>query len=214
MRARALALLTCWSLGCSDCDGPEVQRPTRADEAAALQKAQPGVATGAERATGEPGSATPSAEPARPVHPRTGWSAVSIEDEVPLCFFAGHAERHAAEFVDQVESQELRANASVVIGAFAAWCVNEACDARPSLQCSVSRDGNTLVVRSRYWGERKDGATCEGMICRPITASCETPALEPGRYTVAHGDERVDLRIPSLLRSPCIGTEPRPAPKP
>jgi hypothetical protein len=203
MRVRALTLLSCWLLGCSDCnrsDGPSAAPIESAEQPAALAQDAP-----------EPASPRPP-EPDKP-WPKPGWTAISVDNDVPICVFADFAERHRAQSLEQVEPQKLRAGASVVMGAFGPWCVNEACDLRPSLQCAVARGGNTLTLRSRYWGDRKDGATCEGVPCRPITAGCETPALESGVYTVVHGERSFDFRVPGVLSSPCFGTEPRTPPE-
>ena len=73
----------------------------------------------------------------------------------------------------------------------------------PSLQCVVKRDGNKLNVIARYIGYHKDGATCTEN-CAEVTAGCETPVLEAGKYTVQYGEEQYTLKIPSKLSSPCF----------
>jgi hypothetical protein len=206
MRARTLALFAGTFLGCGECGDPPMPRTAPVERAESLEQPQPSAPSDPEAlAAAEP-------EPAEQ-WPRPGWHAVSVENDVPLCVFASHQARAQADFVEQAEKQKLRAGSSVVFGAFAGYCVNEACDDRPSLQCWVEREGKTLVVHSRYWGDRKDGAKCENVTCRPIIAGCETPPLEAGEYTVRHGDVRFQLRIPSELREPCFGTEPRSPPE-
>jgi hypothetical protein len=200
MRARAIALVGCWILGCGNC--ADRAAPSAAEQAPALKQDEP-VA---------PLPATPDAGPVKGEFPQPGWSKVDADNQLPLCVFPGYEEHYGAQFLEQVEKQKLPANHSVVIGVYAGWCVNEACDGLPSLQCSIKREGNVLTLRSHYWGYRKNGSTCEGVPCRPVSAACETPSLEPGVYTVQHGERSFELRIPSVLRSPCYFTDVRTPP--
>jgi len=200
MRARAFALLACCLLGCGD-DAARDKLPAAPPEPAALTR---------EKAV-DPAVPAPAAEqPAKPALPpsepwiREGFAAISIRDEVPLCVFSDYEAHHKVEFFEQITRQKLKADSPVVIGAFGPWCVNEACDDRPSLQCSVERDGSTLIVHSRYWGARKKGP-CKDGACRPVTAGCLSPALEAGDYTVQHGSESFPFRVPGVLRRPCFG---------
>jgi hypothetical protein len=204
MRSRplavALALVSCWMLGCGHCG--ERAAPPAVDQAPALKQDEPVP----------PLPEKPDAGPQKGRFPQPGWSKVALDSQLPVCVFPGYEEHHRAQFIEQVEKQKLPAKETVVFGVYAGWCVNEACDGLPSLQCSVDREGNTLKLRSRYWGYRKDGSTCEGVPCRPVTAACETPELEPGVYTVQHGERSFELRIPSVLRSPCYFTDVRTPP--
>ena len=166
----------------------------------------------------DPKSSTTSAAPevtpvrAAPVpkpNPRAeGWDKFRLIDEVPLCIFASHDTRGDADFLKDVHKQKLRANSSVVFGAFARGCVSEACDAVPTLECRVEagEEPRTLVVHSRYSYEHKQGTVCTAD-CRSITAGCETQALAPGTYTVKYGTHTFRLRIPSVLRDPCFDVD-------
>jgi hypothetical protein len=130
-----------------------------------------------------------------------------VEDEVPLCVFANHSERGDALFLKDVRKQTLRANSRVVFGAFAPGCLNEACDAIPTLQCWVdSEEPNTLVVHSRFSFEHKRGTVCT-KDCEAVVAGCETEVLKPGEYTVKYGARAFSLRVPSVMRSPCFKLE-------
>lgn len=206
MKTSALSLLIIYSLACQRDDS----RDNRAVKPEALVDAPPPAAA-------SPADPTPAPQPVPRVEQRyerqAGWSSVSIRDSLPFCVFSSSAEHAAASFIGQVGKQTLRPDSRLTLGIFPNWCVNEACDQIPSLQCSVEREGKTLVLRSHYWGDRKDGSKCEGMTCRPIGAACETPALETGIHTIVYGDRRFELRIPSVLRSPCFGLEPSKRPK-
>jgi hypothetical protein len=188
-------------IGCGSCGGCE----DRSAAPAVAEHVQP-LAAGAP-ADPPPAPVAAPTEPASRKGLKPGFHEVELRDEVPLCVLADFEAQYNAKFIEQVEKQKLRAGRSIVIAAFAGWCVNEACDDRPSLECQVERQGNTLIVRSRYWGDRKDGARCENVPCRPVTAGCESPPLEAGVYTIQHGEKNFEVRVPSVLRSPCFGTD-------
>jgi hypothetical protein len=190
-------MIACCVVGCSDCAESEAAPAPASEQSAPLAEDKPA----------EPAPAAPKTPPPVP-YPAPGWFKVLIRDQVPICVFTDYAAHHEAQFIEQVTKQKLSADASVVMGAFGPWCVNEACDDLPSLECAVKREGNTLVVSSRYWGTRKYGATCKDVVCRQVTAGCQTPPLEAGVYTVQHGERSFEFRVPGVLRSPCFGTEP------
>lgn len=136
-------------------------------------------------------------------YPKPGWSKQTLDDTLPLCVFSDAEAREAAQFIEQVKSPKLAANHSLVFGAFAPHCINEACDDLATLQCSVRREGTTLTVTAHYWAYHKEGSSCSEE-CAEITAACETPPLEPGKYTVRYGNETYSLQVPSRLRAPCL----------
>lgn len=140
---------------------------------------------------------------------KPGWGPVSREDELPICVFADAAAQLRATSVEHITKQTLRAKAKLTLGMYPDWCVNEACDQVPSLQCSVERVGASLIVHSKYWGDRRLGSSCEEMVCRPVAASCETPELEAGVYRLVYGSNSLELRLPGRLRNPCLGGTPR-----
>jgi hypothetical protein len=158
--------------------------------------------------------AEPAPEPAKPKgpssdfigYPKEGWTKLKLQDTLPLCVFENAVERENAKFIDQVKKQKLKANQSVVFGAFGPYCINPECDDLPTLQCLVDRDGSTLKVQARYIGYHKDGTQCSDG-CREVLAGCETPSLEPGKYTVQYGENTYSLKIPSTLNAPCFKKE-------
>lgn len=139
-------------------------------------------------------------------YPKEGWSKLKLNDTLPLCVFENAIAREKAKFVDQVTEQKLKANQPVTFGAFGPYCINPECDDLPTLQCLVDREGNTLKVRARYVGYHRDGSTCTDG-CREVMAGCDTPSLEPGKYTIQYGDQTYALKIPSTLRDPCYKKE-------
>jgi hypothetical protein len=135
-----------------------------------------------------------------------GSSKRALRDTLPICAFSSVLEREKAPHLANVKKQKLRANSAVVFGVFPPGCLNDACDARPNLQCWIDREGDTIVVNSRFSSIHKDGSSCTTE-CREVDSSCETEALAPGKYTVRHGDKSYKLQIPSVLRDPCFNRE-------
>jgi len=214
-RARALAwalVSACASAGVAGC-GDGCGGSGSSDQAVApapAPLAQTAAPAPVPPAAPAPGAEPPSAEAApesADFLAKPGWSKITIDEQVPICVFPSFAVHHEAKFLKDVKKQPLRAHDTLVIGAFGPWCVNEACDDIPSLQCFAERSGNTITVRTHYWGLRKDGSTCKTDVCRQVTAGCETPKLEAGTYTLQHGQKSYKLKIPSTPRSPCFGKE-------
>jgi hypothetical protein len=126
-----------------------------------------------------------------------------LDEEVPLCAFSGYVEYDKAIEQSDVKAQTLKPKSTVMFGVYGPWCVHEACDQLPSLQCEALFEGNTITVRSRYSGYHKDGSECK-TDCKSIRAACQTPVLEAGAYTVVYGDKTFPLQIPSVTKEPCF----------
>jgi hypothetical protein len=142
-----------------------------------------------------------------PGFPRPGWSKRVVEDGGPICAVETYAEVDRASTIDRARAQKFKAGMPIAFETYGPGCINEACVQLPTVQCVAERNGNTLVVHSRYNGYHKDGAVCE-KDCRPIYAGCETPVLESGNYTVHYGPTTFKLKIPSKLADPCFGPRP------
>jgi hypothetical protein len=189
--------------GCGGCGG-EVEPVAPAPAPLAVTEPPPPPAPAPEPV------ADAAAEPATPAVDRLarpGWSKITLDEQVPICVFPGFVAHDQAKFLKDVKKQTLRADNPIVIGAFGPWCINEACDDLPSLQCFADRSGDTITVRTHFWGYRKDGSRCKGDVCRQVTAGCETPKLEAGTYKIQHGQRSYELKIPGTLRKPCFGKE-------
>lgn len=127
-----------------------------------------------------------------------------MKDETKFCVFANKLERETSMLIDKVKKQTLQADMPVTFGAFGPWCLNKECDALPNLQCWVEVEAdNTLVLSTRFSSFHKEGSTCTKG-CLPIDASCDTPALAKGTYTIKHGDKTYKLQIPSTVKQPCL----------
>lgn len=191
----ASALLACSPGTCGDGAEPAASTPVALTES----PPKPAQATAAEAAEEEPEAKK---------WPKPGFSELTLIDQVPICLFPTYDDHAKAKFVDQVRRKRLRAGRTVIFGAFAPWCVHPDCDQRPSLQCTVDREGNELTVHTKYWGDHKDGSACSSD-CYPINAGCQSPELEPGKYVVHHGELSFELKIPGTPPTVCFG-EPLP----
>ena len=193
MRQRLFFLAACSLFGCSTSSTSEKEpRPEQAP-------AQPAPVA----AKAEDSGVQPEPNPSVASEKKAGWSRVETNDEVPLCVFGSQQKRAEADFLHQVKKQKLVADTEIVFGAFGPGCMNEACDARPTLQCWVDREGtDVLVVHTRFYAEHKDGSVCTED-CKPVIAGCATEPLKAGKYTVKYGDKAFPLRIPSVVAKPC-----------
>lgn len=199
-----LVLLAGLSACGKDC-GCGGEAPLAAPTPAALAPTQPPAPEPQPESTVPPMPTVPSPHPVG--YPKEGWSKVVIDDQVPLCLFPDYQAHYEAKFLKDVTKQTLKANATLVVGAFGPYCINEACDDLPSLQCEAALEGDVIVVKTHYWAYHKDGSSCAGQTCRQVTAGCQTPELPAGKYTIKHGAKNYPLKIPATLAKPCFGSE-------
>jgi hypothetical protein len=175
-------------------------------EPAALKQEKP--AQPSAPAEPAPPPAAPTAPPATtetPEYPKEGWSKLTKRETLPFCLFSDMREREAAQLIEKVKKQTLKANQPVVFGIFGPWCLNKECDDLPLLECWVDKEGDdTLVLHTHFFSYHKDGATCS-KDCLALDTMCSSPDLAPGKYTIKHGDKTYPLQIPSVLKKPCLG---------
>lgn len=210
MRAWILSIAAICTVGCGSSERSATSENTATAPSAEAAKTIEAPASDASTMKVEP-TAPPAAEadagaPSEPsiADPRPEWPTITKEDEVPVCVFASYEERGKAPFVEQVRKQKLPAGAPLILGAFAPWCMNEKCDARPTLQCWIDQEGDTtLVVHSKFSVEHKADSSCKDD-CEIVAASCETPELAKGKYTLRHGAQTMEISVPGVLRDPCF----------
>jgi hypothetical protein len=139
--------------------------------------------------------------------PRAGWTPRRVRDALPLCVFSSMAEREKAQHLQDARAKQvLRANAKVVFGVFGPNCLNEECDARPTVQCWTEQSSNTLTVNSRFFSFHRDGSSCN-TDCLEVDTACETEPLKAGKYTIRYGDKTYKLQVPSTMKDPCLSRE-------
>jgi hypothetical protein len=188
---------------------PEPEPAPVSPAAEAIQKAEPSAVPAA---SASPAAIDQHVEDRAYLGP--GWSKLSLEDSLPICVFPNTVEREAAQLfpLAKKKKQTLKADSTVTFGVFPPWCLDGACDALPNLQCWTElQDGNTIVVHSRFFSFHKDHATCTHD-CMEVDTSCDTPVLPAGKYSVRHGDQMYRLKLPSVMRDPCLTPESQPPP--
>ena len=194
---RAL-VAACGLWACSSCERERPSaKPAGQDAVSAPDSPTPGAVNAAARVAA---AASPDGA--------TEWDKVKLEDEVPLCVFSDHTERGNTLFLQDVREQTLSADSRVVFGTFGIGVPERGMRLRPATQqCWVdSEEPSTLVVHSRLSFEHKRGTVCT-KDCHPVVAGCETDVLKAGTYTVKYGDLTFSLRVPSVLRDPCLKRE-------
>lgn len=85
-------------------------------------------------------------------------------------------------------------------------CLSSSCDTLTDKNCSVSLDGDEVVVESSATIESEGGACTDD--CGRATVTCDSPDLETGEYTLIHGDASRSFHLPSASESICTGEAP------
>lgn len=105
---------------------------------------------------------------------------------------------------------ELRVDQAVPVIVKTPGCL-DACTKDRTAKCSVKREGDKLVVSSEmaWHGPEDIGQKCKGE-CTVMEASCATPGLSAGTYTVELGATKTKIEVPSKLAAPCVDGTPAP----
>lgn len=180
--------LCCAALAACDDDSPAKKPPPSAS-----------VALSAE-------TPAPTAKPFPTYTLPPDFEEIRLENEAPICVFSNYAAWQGVSFATEVKPQKLTAESDIVIGAFAPGCIHESCDARPSLQALTERDGNEIIVKTTYTGDRKKESHCTEE-CRSITAAGVAMSLGKGTYSIRYGDKTFKFKVPSVVRHPCFGLD-------
>lgn len=75
-------------------------------------------------------------------------------------------------------------------------CISSSCEKIVSAECECDVEANTIQVTSRGVFDRNMDTDCTGD-CNKMVARCESEPLEPGKYTVYHGDQSIEVTIPA-----------------
>lgn len=132
-----------------------------------------------------------------------GSSRFQYESEGRLCVLAGSPPL-AVEDMPQDFAADQPVTLDVMINSCVSGCAQDI-----EASCEIAVTGNALQVTSRgsYTEGTSSGIGCPD-VCNFLRATCTTPPLAAGIYTVAHGGESVTLTIPSTTPSaPCVGEE-------
>ena len=83
-------------------------------------------------------------------------------------------------------------------------CLSSSCDEVVEANCTATLEGTTLTVRSDITVSRSKKNQCT-LDCGSASATCETPPLPEGQYTVVYGDATAELTVPVAMRA-CVGS--------
>ncbi len=75
-------------------------------------------------------------------------------------------------------------------------CLSSSCDTLQEASCTLDVSGDVLRISSQGIVESK-GKICT-LDCRAATVECTMEPIEPGDYTVIHGDERQTVSLPNV----------------
>jgi len=125
-------------------------------------------------------------------------------DEGALCLLSD-ANHTRAHFVPDMEAQQVRADQPLVIQVAGTECLSASCDVDRKASCEARLEGATIVVSSRLEWKSGDMSVCTSD-CGSLAATCATPPLPAGTYTVQFGSmpDR-SIVIPSTLTPACTG---------
>jgi hypothetical protein len=121
---------------------------------------------------------------------------VDAEDEGKVCLGAPPWEPQAGS--DAIEADQ-RLAISVTYDECLSACIRD-----EFAQCSVSLEGDRIVVQSEFsYREPAPGKACIA-VCYALTAECQSPPLAAGDYTLVHGDRETPLAVPSSAGNSCF----------
>jgi hypothetical protein len=123
------------------------------------------------------------------------WEDRELDDEGQICLNAASA--------SAVEKVDLAVGVPLSVQVNAPACLSSACSRNAQVSCAVELRGRELLLSSRFrWEEATKGSCTDD--CNSLSASCETPPLAAGVYTLKHGAVAYTLTLPSSLPKSCL----------
>lgn len=125
---------------------------------------------------------------------------VSFDNEGPVCAFASDSNPFITD-----TPQEFVADAPLELLVIMEGCVSSSCTSNIETSCEVSVNGSEITLTSRGSYEEAGGLqqSCTDD-CLAVTATCVTPPLPAGAYTLVHGDSTMQIDVPaSAPAAPC-----------
>lgn len=125
------------------------------------------------------------------------WQSRTVVDLGSVCLY-DDAQAAADGWMGGAVDQVFSADAPAVVGFVAADCLSSSCSRNSATSCGVSLDGTTLTITgtASYEHNVADGVACTSD-CGILSATCVTPALPAGNYTVVFDGLSGSLTIPS-----------------
>lgn len=127
--------------------------------------------------------------------------------QVQLCAFDS-ADASGFFPFQSAEPQTFAAGAPIVLQVAGATCLSSSCTSDIVATCNVTVEGQRLRVEASFsWTEDPDGPCTDD--CRSVVATCTTPALAAGDYTVALGTRTATLTVGAAgPQTACIAHAP------
>lgn len=111
---------------------------------------------------------------------------------VQLCAF-GAADPETRYPLGPSGPQSFAAGAPILLHVAGASCVSSSCTAEVVASCRATVEGQTVRVEADFsWTETSGACTDD---CRSIVATCATPALSAGLYTLVLGTRSATLTV-------------------
>lgn len=134
----------------------------------------------------------PSGSPASGLQVRTDEGAVCVHSSQPEPF-------------ELPTSQSFAEGAPVYLQFTFPECLSSSCDTEREAFCELSREGETFIVSTHAaWRSNRNPLVGCTEDCGRLGATCQTPPLGAGTYTVRHGGNSVTFTVPSELdEAPC-----------
>jgi len=206
--SRVLQLaVVAWLLVLVGCTGREVPAPPPPVVSAPptpAESSDPFAAKAEDRPVEVPAPAPSAAEPATEKKAPT-WVAHDEHDEGVMCLTSRQpTEVTSAAFQARRPDPRMavKANQAVFAIVDATRCVSSSCSRNQKHACKVELSGSELRVTSHAHYEVSEGGPCTED-CWAVNASCRTPKLKPGTYTVRHGDKSFPITVPGSLAQAC-----------
>lgn len=76
-------------------------------------------------------------------------------------------------------------------------CLSSSCDELVESACTATLDGTTITIEASATIRSKTGQTPCTADCGAATATCQTPPLPAGTYTVEYAGDTVELVVPT-----------------
>jgi hypothetical protein len=80
-------------------------------------------------------------------------------------------------------------------------CLSSSCDELVGSSCMVTIDGTTISIEAFATIRSKTGQTACTADCGAARATCQTPPLPAGTYTVQYAGDTVELVVPTATQT-------------
>lgn len=124
---------------------------------------------------------------------------------VQLCAF--DARDQPSEYPLGSSGPQSFASGPLVLRVAGATCLSSSCTEDVQASCTATLEGQTVRVEADFSWTESGGACTDD--CMSIVATCRTPGLGPGRYTITLGTRSTTVTVGDLgPQTACIAPAP------